>query len=117
MLDLLLLERARAVGATVLQPARVRRIGGKPGRLQCEIEMLADARIDTAARGDRRTLSVPVVLDAHGSWERGPEAPAQRRGQKGACRKRASDLLAFKATFRNTRLQPGFLPVISFRGG
>lgn len=64
-----------------------------------------------------RTIGTAVVVDAHGSWERGPEFPESADWVSGRAPCRDSDLLAFKANFRNTRLEPGFLPVLALRGG
>jgi menaquinone-9 beta-reductase len=108
VLDTLLMERVRAVGVDVLQPARVVRVGGSPGNFQCDI----------AQDGSTRSIEAAVVLDAHGSWEKGPRIavpdatpdPADRPAQ-------ATDLLAFKATFAGTTLAPGLLPVIALPGG
>jgi flavin-dependent dehydrogenase len=146
-LDSLLVERARELGVTLLQPARVRAIGGEPGSFECAIEA-ADAAF---------TCRAPVVIDAHGSWEAGPrelgaaerssarvlgaterssareprpaepssahdsgataqssahDAPAAERA-----RRRGSDLFGFKASFRNSALRGGLLPVLAFPGG
>jgi flavin-dependent dehydrogenase len=53
-----------------------------------------------------------LAIDAHGSWE---ALPCDRRSARRA--PRASDLLAFKANFRDTALPAGTLPVLGFRGG
>ena len=104
ILDTLLLERARAAGAVVLQPWAMQRIGGTAGQHQCLVR---------EARSDRlQVLQAPVVVLAHGSWEPLPEArAAQRLTRSGA------SLLAFKATFQGASLQPGLLPVLAFHGG
>lgn len=106
-LDGLLLERARALGVRIEQPARVRAIRGTPGNLACDIAV-------PAAR-EPHTLRVRVVVDAHGSWESGPQG-AEGLTHRGRPRS-AADLFAFKASFRNTRLPAGLLPVLSFAGG
>jgi len=100
--DLMLLERARKLGATVWQPWSLRSICGRAGAFACEIE----------ARSEPKTclLRAPVVIMANGSWERGPAITRP-------IVKRAGDLFAFKATFRHSCLQSGVLPVISFAGG
>lgn len=103
-LDLLLLEAARRAGASVLQPCRALRVrGGICGSYD---------EVDVALAGVRFTLRAPVVIRAHGSWQPPPAdaAPWDRE-------RRASDLLGFKATFRDTRLPAGLLPVLSFAGG
>ncbi len=106
-LDTLLVERARALGVQVMQPAKARVIRGGSGAYHCTI--------DAGGRVPQR-LQATVVIDAHGSWQRGPvnasgQRPAAHRTQ------RASDLFAFKAVFQDTRLQPGLLSVISLPGG
>jgi len=53
-----------------------------------------------------------VLIDAHGSWE---TLPAER--MRPSRSHQASDLLAFKANFRQTRLTKGLLPVLAFSGG
>jgi len=136
-LDSLLVERARELGVKLLQPARVRAIGGEPGGFECAIEA-ADAAF---------TCHAPVVIDAHGSWEAGPRelGAAQRSSaceprpaesssahESGAtaqssahdspaaaerARRRGSDLFGFKASFQNSALRGGLLPVLAFPGG
>ena len=67
-----------------------------------------------AARADSIMRRVPIVIDAHGSWERGPEddaRPALRMPR------RESDLFGFKASFAGATMPQGLLPVLSFRGG
>lgn len=104
-LDLLLMDRARATGASVLQPYTV-------------ISVRADAQgtgYEVAAEeemGVQRTLRAAVVIRAHGSWQ-----PAPSGAIPWARARRPSDLLGFKATFRNTALDPGLLPVLAFAGG
>ena len=103
-LDLLLLEQARAAGATVLQPCRALAVREASRGAGCDVE---------AASGCAAlTLRAPVVIRAHGSWQRPPaDGAACRRGRQ------ASDLLGFKASFRDTALEPGLLPVLGFAGG
>jgi len=113
--DALLLERARALGVRILQPARVCKVSGTPGKFRCEIRHGGIAR--AAALPERvETLCASIIIDAHGSWESGPEFEAagdaaQRLPQ------RASDLFAFKATFSGSTLVPGLLPVVAVNGG
>src|SRR5690606_35518113 len=85
-LDTLLLDRARAAGATVWQPWTVR-----------SIERVGDAY---RLQGDDGTaLRASFVIAAHGSWQAGtlPTQPPRRRP-------RPSDLLAFKAHFHEAAL-------------
>jgi 2-polyprenyl-6-methoxyphenol hydroxylase-like FAD-dependent oxidoreductase len=104
-LDLLLIEGARAAGATILQPARAQALRRRPGDPRREIEVAGEGR-------RRFTLSAPVVIRAHGSWE---PLPAERDSANPE--RRPSDLLAFKANFLHAGLEEGLLPVLAFRGG
>jgi flavin-dependent dehydrogenase len=108
-LDELLLQRARTLGVTIHQPATVRRVGGGPGRYVSTLESGGALKL-------RRSY---VLIDAHGSWERGPSS-----GESGAppaaivhLRRRASDLFGFKAIFRHSTLPAGLLPVLALPGG
>nr|MDP2191287.1 FAD-dependent monooxygenase [Rhodoferax sp.] len=103
-LDTLLLDQARASGAHLLQPWSVQALDGAPGDWRCEVRA-----IDSQAA---QTLRAPLVIDAHGSWETLPWAGVRRRRVR-----RASDLFAFKANFRDVKLDDGLLPVLSFDGG
>jgi len=104
-LDLLLVQRAMTAGARVLQPCRAiaARSEGDSGGYEV-------AAVDTA--GAKLTLRTAVLIRAHGSWQPPPAgaAPLERAH-------RPSDLLGFKATFRNTALDHGLLPVLAFAGG
>jgi 2-polyprenyl-6-methoxyphenol hydroxylase-like FAD-dependent oxidoreductase len=103
-LDLLLLQRAKAVGVSVLQPCDVQSLSGHLGNFRCIV-----CAVDS---GQSITLRAPVAIGAYGSWQPLPADRARRRVER-----RASDLLAFKANFTNVRLEKGLLPVLSFRGG
>jgi flavin-dependent dehydrogenase len=103
-LDLLLIEQARARGATVLQPCRALAIREAPRGAGYDVE--------AAARGTALTLRAPVIIRAHGSWQPAPADGVRRKREP-----RASDLLAFKASFRNAALERGLLPVLGFAGG
>jgi flavin-dependent dehydrogenase len=107
-LDTTLLQRARSLGVIALQPARARAVGGEPGRYECTV--------DSLPRG-RQTLRTPVVVDAHGSWERGPSTSTRERDPAARAPRKGSELFAFKANFRNSALPPGFLPVLALPGG
>lgn len=100
-LDLLLLQRAVQLGAQLWQPWSAIALEADDAGHLCRI-----------AR-DRReeTLGAPVVVAAHGSWERGglPTRPRQAH--------RPSDLLAFKAHFRNADLPADLMPLLAFPGG
>lgn len=103
-LDTLLIDQARLSGVHVMQPWSAFCIKGSAGNWRCDVRAT-----DTGAL---LTLRAAVLIDAHGSWEPLPFARAHRSRVH-----RASDLLAFKANFRQTRLQKGLLPVLAFRGG
>jgi len=103
-LDTLLLARAKAAGATVLQPWAVQRISGVAGDQHCTVR--------EPASGRSKVLQAPVVILAHGSWEPLPDDRAvQRLARSGA------DLLAFKANFTGGNLAAGLLPMLAFDGG
>ncbi len=103
-LDLLLLEQARVAGAAVFQPLRVRAVRAHA----CGAGYDIDAGNDDV----KLTLSAPVIIRAHGSWEPPPAGAAPWHGER-----RPSDLLGFKATFRDADLKDGLLPVLGFGGG
>lgn len=103
-LDTLLLNRARAVGAVVMQPWAVQNINGRPGDYRCSVREVSSDRTDV--------LQAPVAIFAHGSWEPLPGARAvEHRARHG------SDLLAFKADFDRATLTAGLLSVLLFNGG
>lgn len=116
-LDMLLLERARSQGVDIVQPASVRRICGVPGDFECVCEWRGDGAPGERPRRPARRLKAAVVIDAHGSWERGPECDAPVPGAGVDPRPRPSDLLAFKTTFAGAALAPGVLPVLCLPGG
>lgn len=103
-LDMLLLQRARALGARALQPCTALSLGGGMGAFSCDVTMDED--------GQATTLRAPLIIAAHGSWQPLPMDRARWRTER-----RASDLLAFKANFAHVRLEEGLLPVLSFDGG
>ncbi len=107
-LDVLLLERARAAGAVVLQPWSVCAVAGQPGAHRIGLRSLAHGAPATEA-----TLQARVLIDAHGSWQ----ALAADRGAVRSKPRRAADLLAFKANFDGAALPDGLLTVLAFRGG
>jgi flavin-dependent dehydrogenase len=107
-LDTLLVEQARASGVTVLQPWALRRLEGAPGRFALHVQQAGPS----GENGELAELRAPVVVAAHGSWEALPSERASRRASR-----RPSDLFAFKANFRDVRLDADLLPVLSFPGG
>lgn len=97
-LDELLLETARHLGVEIFQPARATGLRGQSNRQIVDLE-------------DGQTLCAPVVIAAHGSWERGglpSHLPRQRAD---------SDLLGFKAHFRDAALAADLMPLLAFPGG
>ena len=103
-LDTLLINQARHHGVEIFQPWLVRHVDGSPGQFCCCIRG-KDTR-------EEQSLSAPLLIDAHGSWEPlGVLAGRQRTPH------RSSDLLAFKANFTGTRIEQSVLPVLSFPGG
>ncbi|MGH8218791.1 MAG: NAD(P)/FAD-dependent oxidoreductase [Steroidobacteraceae bacterium] len=122
LLDALLLERARELGVRVIQPARVREIRGAPGAYTCNYLYTCEQQLRST--GERHllcntdeTIASAIVVDAHGSWERGPAADGADEAGPERARQRPSDLFAFKASFQNATLSPGLLAILSFPGG
>lgn len=103
-LDLLLLEQARATGAAVFQPCRTLALRAEAHAVSYEV--------DVAEAGAQVSLRAPVLIRAHGSWQPPPGEEALWSRSR-----RPSDLLGFKATFRNATLEGGLLPVFGFAGG
>jgi flavin-dependent dehydrogenase len=102
-LDSLLLQRAAAAGAVVWQPWTVKHVTRDGDQHLCQLS--------AAQSGANATLTAPILIAAHGSWERDPAgvsiASAPHRG----------DLFGFKATFGKADIAPGLLPVLAFTGG
>lgn len=103
-LDGLLLDQARAAGATVFQPWSVQSLAGKPGAWQCELRapQVPDALLLRAA----------LVIDAHGGWEHLPSPGARRR-----IARQGADLYGFKACFRQASLPAGAITLLALEGG
>jgi 2-polyprenyl-6-methoxyphenol hydroxylase-like FAD-dependent oxidoreductase len=102
-LDLLLAERARASGAHLWQPCHAQRLEAIPGAMQCQVRV---------SRRALATLTAPIVIDAHGSWQRDLVIAERQRS-----RRRCGEWLAFKANYSAARLPQGLLPVLAFSGG
>jgi flavin-dependent dehydrogenase len=100
-LDTLLVERAKAAGAAVLQPYAVR-----------ALLRIGDEYFSTVPDDRVRTLRSRVVIAAHGFWEPGP-LPTQPE----VTPPRPSDLLGFKAHFVNSDMPVGLMPLLVFPGG
>ncbi|MDP1650856.1 MAG: FAD-dependent oxidoreductase [Rubrivivax sp.] len=103
-LDGLLLDQARAAGATVFQPWAVQTIRGTAGAWHCELRALDSAAL--------LRLRATVVIDAHGSWE---DLPADRPRRRLA--RSAADLFAFKANFTGSSVPEGAISVLALDGG
>ena len=102
-LDTILLERARSIGVTILQPWSLQSIEGAPGAWRCVVK---------SSTLQSQVLLSSILIDAHGSWEWLPSDPLEgRRPHLGG------DLLAFKANFLDARLDEGVLPLLAFAGG
>jgi flavin-dependent dehydrogenase len=100
-LDTLLLEAAAREGATLWQPWKIAELRRDHGSSMCAANT-KNATVELAAR---------VVIAANGSWERGPLPMPQSRAH------RPSDLLAFKAHFRDCDLPADLMPLLVFPGG
>lgn len=100
-LDAMLLDRARAAGVHILQPARATRFRREA----------AGGVVEVAGEGGEAGLRAPVVVAAHGSWEPGP-LPSQLPKRHGP-----RDLLGFKAYLRGGSLAPDLMPLLRFPGG
>ena len=100
-LDAHLLAQARAAGATVWQPWNAASLERVDDEWRCRI----------TRRGETRELSAPIVVAAHGSWDRGSLPTQTKRPHRG------SDLLAFKAHFLDASLPRDLMPMLAFPGG
>ena len=103
-LDTWLLNQTRAAGVSIYQPWTVAEVAKEAGVYHCFAQSLAT--------GTLATLSAPVVIAAHGSWEPGRLPTQSARLPHGP-----ADLLAFKAHFHNSDLPEGLMPLLAFPGG
>ena len=104
VLDTWLLDRAVEAGATVFQPWAVTEIT----RANDE----STIRLESKVTNDELLVMAGTVISAHGSWEIGElETQVKRQNPNG------SDLLGFKAHFKNTNLAANLMPMIVFPGG
>jgi len=103
-LDTLLLAQAAQAGTTVLQPWSATALTRTGSGYVC--------RVSSKETIEERELEARVVIAAHGSWELGP-LPTQPVHQPS----RASDLLGFKAHFRDSALPAELMPLLVFPGG
>ena len=101
VLDGLLLDAARAAGATVFQPWRATSIVSGVDTSTVQIETAVE----------QLELRAPVVIAAHGSWEPG------KLSTNLAKLNRPHDFVGFKAHFLNGKLPPDLMPLIAFPGG
>lgn len=120
LLDRLLIERARGLGVEIAQPARVLGLRGAAGAFEAELEWRSGFGGASGPRGAgvaRQLRRARTVIDAHGSWEPAAQGLEAQGLEARPPPKRASDLFAFKASFLQSALAPGLLPVISLDGG
>ncbi|MGZ8274704.1 MAG: NAD(P)/FAD-dependent oxidoreductase [Burkholderiaceae bacterium] len=103
-LDTLLLQRAAAAGATILQPCAIAQFVDNEGRYECTI-------VDKGTR-HTQVLQSRIIIAAHGSWESGPLPTQDFRGPSRPC-----DLFGFKARFNNSALPQDLMPLLAFPGG
>jgi flavin-dependent dehydrogenase len=96
-LDTMLRDAAIAAGALLFQPHEVRALTRHGDDWHTEL-----------ANGEM--LASRMVIAAGGSWRTIPPFAVRRS-------ERVSDLLAFKAHFRNDSLAPGVMPLLAFPGG
>jgi len=99
-LDLLLIDAAIGAGVDLWQPWKAVSFERKPDRHLCRL----------AKDDDTEELAARIVIRANGSWEKSRLALENFRAAK-------SDLLAFKAHFRDSRLAEDLMPLLVFPGG
>ena len=104
VLDTVLLERACAAGAKIWQPWTLAGYAAAAAGYTCTVEERGSGRL--------RTLQAPLLIAAHGSWESGPLPTQDFRTPS-----RPSDLLGFKAHFREGNLAADLMPLLAFPGG
>ncbi len=103
-LDTLLLAQAARAGADVRQPWSAVELAQEGDSYCC--------RAESQETGESLFLRAPVVVAAHGSWEYGCLPTQVKR-----CPALPSDLLGFKAHFRNSDLPDDLMPLLVFPGG
>lgn len=101
VLDTMMLGRAAELGAHVYQPWKARSLERKGGVTEVTI---------TGETGELR-LYAPVIVAAHGSWERGTLPTNLPK------RSAPSDLMGFKAYFRGACLAEDTMPLLALPGG
>jgi menaquinone-9 beta-reductase len=113
-LDAILVNRAIELGVILIQPGKVRSVTGEPGDFECDIELGARDASHAGRPQESVIRRVPIVVDAHGSWETGPKDGSRVTSRTPRL---GSDLFGFKASFVDATLPLGLLPVLSFPGG
>lgn len=99
-LDEVLLNEARQAGAKIWQPWSASALEDKQTHFMCTV----------ATKDKTAEIAAQLIIIANGSWERSVvKRPDILHSQ--------SDLLAFKARFRNCILEHDLMPLISFPGG
>lgn len=99
-LDKALLDMATEAGAKLWQPWQMKTLQRKNGVFTTTI----------ALNDSIEQLSSRIVIMANGSWERNHEVIDKPSHH-------SSDLLAFKAHFKNSTLDPDLMPLVAFPGG
>lgn len=102
-LDTLILDRAKTLGAEVIQPWKVLSATRATDGYCCELE--------SRETREKTTCRAKVVVAAQGSWEANPLDASPRKMP------RDRDLFGFKAHFRNASLPDGLMPLLSFAEG
>lgn len=103
-LDTLLLHRAAAVGAEVLQPWTLSGFAASRDHYDCHL-------VENGGR-QTRDLRSHLIIAAHGSWESGALPTQSLRTPA-----HATDLFGFKAHFLGSALPLDLMPLIAFPGG
>jgi flavin-dependent dehydrogenase len=96
----MILDSASSAGVRLWQPWTATDLRREGDHYICEI----------AADGNTERLNGRIVILANGSWERGPIPAA-------VLAHRSSDLLGFKAHFKNSSLPDDLMPLLAFPGG
>lgn len=99
-LDSTLLDMAERAGAVLWQPWHAKTLQRDAGLFTCTL----------TSNNEMKQISARVVIMANGSWEKGLE-PSPIYLHK------PTDLLAFKAHFKDTELAPDLMPLLAFPGG
>lgn len=70
-LDAILVKRAIELGVILVQPGKVRSVRGELGDFECDIIMGPQDCAEPGRSQASVIRRVPIVVDAHGSWEKG----------------------------------------------